>query len=272
MISVTFPQAIVDQDLPDFVEARQAHQITEPHLIAEKLTHFWQPIWYSDGQPTQAQVDDFLALVDALPFALPEHKVDTDLASWKQAIRHLKGGTARGFDRVSGWEVKILPDRLIECLASTMLSYTSGYPADFMCARTCPISKVDAIPVASQVRPITILPLLFRVYSAVVCKQILQRWNTFFPASVKGLLPTRGAHGAAFDSQVILEQSHFTGQDTTGVTLDLRRCCNHIWHTVGPPLLRRLGVEQAAIDRWHCSISRLQLGHPIWLFWADATA
>eukprot|EP00438_Fugacium_kawagutii_P004949 Skav216521 [mRNA] locus=scaffold4485:205582:208836:- [translate_table: standard] len=169
----------------------------------------------------------------------------------------MRGGTARGFDGFSAWELKLLPDELVELLKETILEYSAGLPEWFMRARTCPVPKTASIPTSKQIRPITVLPLLYRLYSAVVCRQILVIWNKAIPYSITGLLPTRGSRDAAYASQVLLERASQTDNPLSGLILDIQKCFNMIWHHVGPPLLRAMGVPDEIVDRWIGSIKSM---------------
>lgn len=255
-IQVQFPIG----DEPDYTQnsvlLRQTCQFSDPQEIARELSQFWEPLWNSTDVPTEQQIQQFEELISELPINIPEMHIDHGIEQWKSAIRRLKGNTAKGFDRITAWELKALPDSLIMLLSDTLLSYPS-YPVWFMRARTHPISKVEDTPQASQIRPITVLPLLYRVYASLVCRQILQIWNRIFPRSITGLLPGRGSHGAAYEGQYQLEQSSRLGNHLSGITLDLEKCFNIIWHYVGPRLLSALGVPQEYITRWHQSLGNI---------------
>eukprot|EP00438_Fugacium_kawagutii_P001621 Skav211739 [mRNA] locus=scaffold1548:87131:90439:+ [translate_table: standard] len=203
-------------------------------------------------------MSQFQQLLDSLPLRIPELTIATDVWMWQHAISKLKGHTARGFDGLSAWEAKILPLEAIRALADSVLAYKQGLPSWLMKARTCPLSKVDTTPTSKQIRPITVLPLVFRIYAAVVCTQTLKSWHKYFPVQITGMLPTRGAHDAAYHSQILLEKAWYTRTSLSGVTLDLQKCFNMIWHQVGPRLLRWLGVPEQFVTRWMGSIANLK--------------
>eukprot|EP00438_Fugacium_kawagutii_P035851 Skav205419 [mRNA] locus=scaffold582:198966:212485:- [translate_table: standard] len=242
---------------PSTVQIKQQRLLQEPQQIVEQLNQFWLPIWDSDHVPTAQQIQDFEGLLDNLPANLTPLDIHMDDHLWVEAIRRLKGATAKGFDAISGWELKTLPLRMIQKLAETILMYSTGLPAWYMKARTCPISKTCNTPNATQIRPITVLPILYRVYSSVVCRQILKTWHLTYPGEIKGLLPTRGAHDAAYHGQLLLELSRDLKQEITGLTLDITKCFNYIWHHVGPKLLRAQGIPEHVITRWQGSITAM---------------
>lgn len=245
---------LVDQDEPiqrtDTVDVSQTCTLSDPNEIASELSRYWMPIWHSSEEPTQEQIEHFRTLVDRLPVRLATLDIDDSAQAWQSAIHRVKGGTARGFDGVTAWELKTLPVCLITLLATTMLSYPNGYPPWFMRSRTFPVAKTDTTPTSQQIRPITVLPLLYRIYASMLCSQVLRYWGRTLPLTLKGLLPGRGSRDAAFHAQTQLESAHFNGQSLSGVTLDLQKCFNLVWHHVCEPLLLALGIPQQYIHRW----------------------
>eukprot|EP00438_Fugacium_kawagutii_P002099 Skav218449 [mRNA] locus=scaffold538:139381:143205:- [translate_table: standard] len=256
-VRLQFPAPLAIDERSPQVNLQQRHVITNPADIADQLTNYWLPIWNSDIQPTPDQLQKFHDLVDALPFQLQEISLDFCTEKWTQAIRKLRGSTAKGFDAITGWELKLLPTQLVTSLASVMMN-DHHFPAWLMRARTTPISKLDEeMPNSGQIRPITVLALVYRVYASVICTQILHAWSLHFPAGITGLLPSRGSHDAAFRASLQIEIARRSDLPLSGLTLDLRKCFNMIWHHVGPALLARLGVPDAEIQRWSRSIAHM---------------
>eukprot|EP00438_Fugacium_kawagutii_P002306 Skav226065 [mRNA] locus=scaffold211:563780:568420:- [translate_table: standard] len=254
VVTVQFPADTPITEEPPEVTVQQHHAIHDPNEIYAELNKFWEPLWNSTWTPSEQHIAEFEALVAALPLRIP---VEVGVEQWKEAIRSIRGNTAKGFDGLSAWELKRLPDVLVELLSETMLQYPKGYPEWFMRARTVPVSKTDDIPTSKQIRPITILPVLYRIYASITCRQILRRWNQVFPTAITGLLPTRGSHDAAYAGQFLLERAAETKQALSGLTLDIQKCFNQILHFVGPILLRHLGVPQEFVDRWIGSIKNM---------------
>lgn len=230
----------------------------EPRDVVDQLNGYWLPIWQSTELPSAEQVLQFQRLVEDLPIAIAPIELRNDLDTWKEAVARVKGATARGFDGISGWELKAVPSDILQSLADLMTRCTQGMPSWFMKARVIPLSKIEGVPHAGQIRPITVLPLVYRLYAAVTCRQILWIWNQYFPESICGLLPSRGASDASYDSQMLLEKSANTAGHLSGITLDLRKCFNLMWRHIGEPLLEKLGVPGHAISLWTHSIQAMQ--------------
>eukprot|EP00438_Fugacium_kawagutii_P006176 Skav207464 [mRNA] locus=scaffold3545:327296:331618:+ [translate_table: standard] len=256
-VTLQFPEDVTLPSDTGDVTITQTHEVRDPDQIATALNSFWDPLWNSPVTPTDEQIAKFHSFVDNMPLKVETFSIDTSLGTWKSAIRRLKGSTAKGFDAISAWELKILPDRLVALLSETLLQYDLGYPEDFMRARTYPVAKVLDTPTAGDIRPITVLPMLYRLYASVICKQVLVHWNRLFPCEITGLFPTRGSHEAAYWAQHVLEDAVYKQQQISGVTLDITKCFNCIWRHVGPYLLLQLGVPPQFVERWKGSIDNV---------------
>lgn len=227
------------------------------NAIADALNNYWEPLWNSSEEPTREQLDLFQEMLEHFPMRLQGLTIDPGLQQWKRAIKKIKGSTARGFDGLSAWEAKQLPDSIVEFLGAVMLGYDTGYPAWYMQARTAPIPKTDRVPEPFEIRPITILPLTYRLYASMFCHQVLRQWHHVFPVSVTGLLPTRGSRDAAYHAQALIEEAASRQKRLSGVTLDLQKCYNNIWHHIAPMLMDRLGIPSEYTMRWLSSLKNL---------------
>ena len=133
-----------------------------------------------------------------------------------------------------------------------------SHPMWFMQALTTPVPKVAEIPQVHQLRPVTILPQLYRLWSRVVCRQLLRRLSDFMPPSLPGLLVGRGPLDAAMRQQFWLERAHHLQQHFAGLSLDLVKCFNTIHRGRVEQLLARLQIPEPIRKRWALSQQGLQ--------------
>ena len=153
----------------------------------------------------------------------------TSISLWKDAIKSIKSKTATG---VCGWtadELKGLPDNTLLDLIEVFRRYTKdGFPQWFMQARVIPLAKKPQATDPKFSRPITILSLLYRLWSRVVTRQILQNWTDKLPVSITGFLPGRSPGKLLYELQFRLESIYQgkSSQQLGGVTLDLVKAFN----------------------------------------------
>ena len=132
----------------------------------------------------QQEFDDFL---QQLPQHMPAPALNLDDdALWKRAIATLKVPSARGVDAISSSELQQLPPLAVQSLKCILLAMTDGFPADAMLAITVPIAKVMTTPAAGQIRPITVLPQLYRLWAKVCTHQILAHFAMHMPPDMTG--------------------------------------------------------------------------------------
>ena len=68
-----------------------------------------------------------------------------DVSLWKKAINQLKTHSARGCDKISSQELKMLPTQLIQLLADVMMKYEEGFPTAFMQGLTVPLARTTSL-------------------------------------------------------------------------------------------------------------------------------
>ena len=254
-IVIAFEQ--IPESPPDRVKLTQTCETCEPKDVADMLSTYWSEWWQcNDNLISDHESWTFDDTLLHLP-QLPPIDVEFTLPQLKLAISRLKSNSARGFDGVSAFELQTMPDTLLEQLLTVLQNYPEGFPNWFMRARTFPLRKCDGTPMAHQTRPITVLSQLYRVWGALVCRQILLQWQYDLPKGITGMLPTRGSHLAAYATQIGLEIDLWQNANTTGVTLDLRKCFNLISHQAGRRLLLAVGIPALLVEQWIASIRQL---------------
>ena len=244
-------------DLTCCCSLSQQVELQEPGEIFARLQAHWAPFWERDDTQMSGQ-DNFDRLLDLIPDDWEPPQVDMqDISLWTQAIKDLKTPFARGVDAISSWELKKLPLEAIKHLRDVLLSYTAGFPAWFLRALTAPVPKIPETPEVSQIRPITILSQLYRVWSRVLCRQLLAHLSARMPPQLTGLLATRGPLDASMRQQFFLETCHYRGDEASGLSLDLIKCFNTISRPRVFALLQKLQFPAAEINQWYASIQQM---------------
>ena len=246
------------------VHLAQEQVVTAPSDMVERLNQFWQPYW---NIPDSTLVDE--EQLRALLQLVPENVLNitglTDLDAWKEGIRRLKPHSARGIDTISAAELKTLPSEAIADIRDILLSYRQGFPAWFMTARTFAIPKTDTPLDPSMVRPITVLSQLYRLWSQIITRKVLDQLSQKLPYDITGFLPQRGCVDASYMFQYQLEQAIRDHRPTSGCSLDLRKCFNTIKRKIPIKILGKMGMEITLLTQWSQSQDKLQrvwaIGH-----------
>ena len=180
-------------DLSSCTTLFQEVETIEPKEICHRLQSFWKPYWECESVAHDAPYQ-FQQFLDEIARFIPAPVVRADdFTLWQQAIKSMKTHSARGIDGIAAAEIKKLPDAALWDLMQIMNTYQDGFPSWFMVAITAPIPKTVHTPQVSEIRPITILAQLYRIWSRVICKQLTSHLSRYLPADITGLLIGRGA-------------------------------------------------------------------------------
>ena len=256
------------QNMPATDESCQVlqHKIhTDPREILALLTQYWLPYWNSHGDRPGTH-EAFAALLRSLPQQIPGPALRlNDDELWTQAIASLKVPSARGVDGISSLELQQLPPAAIRHLKSLLLAQSHGFAADYMLAITVPIPKTPDVPTPGQVRPITILPQIYRLWAKVCTRQLLTHLAQHLPPDITGFLRGRGPTEAFLRQQIHIEISHWTQSHAAGMSIDLLKCFNTIAPWAVKMTFEWLGFPAQIVEQWSHSLRNLirvwKLGH-----------
>lgn len=178
-------------DLPAVDTLQQTAQTQHPVQVANELTEFWSGFWNRDD-PDAPTTPEFRQLLQEVPH-LPEISIDVETVDrWVQAVRHMKHHSAKGADGWSTSELKLLPTRAFRDLAIIFHNATQeGFGSRDMTVFTLPIGKHDQPKGPADTRPISLMTMLYRLWSKVTTTQILAQLANRLPASIVGFIPGR---------------------------------------------------------------------------------
>ena len=234
----------------------QTYEIHEPSQIFHDLQQFWKPFW--EREPNLEPDPHMQHLLSLIPEDFPPAAVDVhDISLWTAAISALKVPCARGVDAISTQELKMLPLDAVVHLRDVLTSYQTGFPTWFMMALTCPVPKVPETPLVGQIRPITLLAQLYRLWSRVICKQLLKHLSSQTPEPLTGLLQSRGPLDSVMRQQFYIEQCHHLSLPASGLSLDLVKCYNTVHRTRIYEAMLALRLPASVVDQWYHSLQVL---------------
>ena len=120
----------------------------------------------------------------------------------------------------------------------------SGFDAPHMRARIVPLPKKQQVDTADQTRPITVMPALYRVWSAVVAHQIIKDAHTILPEGIVGFVKGRSGLHAMHKLAWHIEKTRFRQQHASGLTLDLTKAFNQFPRVPVMMILQAMGYPQ----------------------------
>ena len=245
---------VTEHDWPDAADVQQTQHHCTPDKMLAMLHAYWQPFWTkSEIQPTEDQLSSLLQTVPNLP--IPECPEDLNL--WVQAIRTLNPNSARGIDGISAQELRILPRHAIQHLMTIMNGYKEGFPMWMMWTRTMPVPKKEGVITPSQIRPISVMAQLYRLWSKIQCRHVLLHIYKSLPKAITGFVPDKGPYDAIYEMQWYLEQAHMQNIPKSGISIDLLKCFNTIDRDSARATLTKLGVPKKMLRQFFGSLQKV---------------
>ena len=258
-ISSNVPTFSLGQSIQAKIESRGM----QPGDIHQALHQFWQPIWNRDT-PEESQSEDYWQDVAEVldTIHMPQISTDLDLESigvWQKAIQNTNSSSAPGAD---GWyyeELKALPPNAPKELIGVFSHHSfQGFPTELMKARVVPLPKKEETESAAHTRPITVLPTLYRLWSAVVSQQIMEKAASVLPPGMIGFVKGRSGHTGMYQLAWQLEQAHFLGHPLSGLTLDLTKAFNQFPRIPVLMILQSMGIPIHILQKWIFSLNQME--------------
>lgn len=252
----------VEGSLPTQALVSQHQIATSPQEIFQVFQDFWAPYWLRETQVEEQGGHCWKDFQDELELCdFPQCDVQIDLSDtqlWLDTIAQLPNGKAEG---VCGWryeEIKDLPKRAVEHLATIFSRiWAVGFSSRLMQARTTLLAKVECPTSMNHGRPITVLSALYRLVTKILYNKISNVWAQILPSAISGGLPSRGVRDLAFEQNFCIEQHVHEKKELCGVSIDLSKAFNMVPRYPACVLLEKLGVPQHIIKFWAKSMSRL---------------
>ena len=210
--------------------------VTATAQVEEQIASFWNQFWQRDPPLQQVEDDHWLAarqMVDT--WAEQRNPVDIDLANvsvWQEALRGTPAKSSKG---MCGWnkaELSLLPQQAWQHLVSIIQDcvHANQWPDWFTQSRTVLLPKTDS-PGVSDTRPITVFPLLYRLFCKVVTRQLLDTFATWMPKQIIGGVPGRSSEMIWLRIQHEVDEALHNARPRAGSCLDLLKTPDHIVRT-----------------------------------------
>eukprot|EP00438_Fugacium_kawagutii_P004562 Skav202820 [mRNA] locus=scaffold3852:93950:98746:- [translate_table: standard] len=260
--SLTVQPTVGDHAWPHEVEVLQNGTTSEPNDIFHQLQRFWQQYWQTDD--AKQLPDDLSHVLNPLEEGLLKDSLDIySDRTWMVAVKDLNGNSARGTDGVGASELQWLPDTCIFSLRDVVQTQEDSFDDDYMVAKTFPVPKAVGSVDVTRLRPITVLPQVYRLWTKIFSAALLGLMSDRMPPSLTGFLPGKGPLDASFATQHRIELAHFHNQPCTGLSLDLLKCFNTIKRPAVATIMVYLGIDDKLVQRW---LSALDSTQRCWCF------
>ncbi|CAK9057937.1 unnamed protein product [Durusdinium trenchii] len=212
----------------------------------------WERWWHrhADTIPGRwQQVQD--ELVPLLPFA--DMTLDPiTLAQWRKAVQMKKKRSATGPDGISRLDLLQLPDGLTQELIDIchFAERCGRWPTQALVGIITALAKVPGASRVQQFRPITVLSMVYRVWSTIRARQALSHLGRLAGPQVVGNLPGKTAGQVGFSLQRRLEQAQIYDRPLVGMVADLVKAFNVLPRIPTWMLCNAMGLAVGLIRAW----------------------
>ena len=219
----------------------------------------WQSKWQRDHPDPEA----WSAIVEFAKVALPKGnfqfpKITVEL--WKQTVKKKKHTSATGPDGISRADLLALPDSLTQNLLDIIQRIETGedWPSQAMVGLVAALAKTPLAKQVQNFRPITILSMVYRVWSTIRTQQCLQIITSLAPTSMQGSLPQRSSKNVWYHLQGMIEFTFANNLQAAGAVIDIVKCFNCLPRE---PLLAigiHIGLCSSVIRPWASALTSIQ--------------
>ena len=148
-----------------------------------------------------------------------------------------------------GWsvgELKQLPDQLLEmiCQLCHLIEQTGRWPEALSLGLITPIVKDELRPLtAGNTRPITVMPLLYRLWASARVRQLLDWQQQWISPCVYSYRPEHGCEDAWLEEALRVEKALLSGEPLCGLSIDLAKAFDSLPQSILLMLAEEVGMD-----------------------------
>lgn len=177
-----------------------------------------------------------------------EMNIATTLIEWDEvenAKKHLQKNSSPGLDGLTVPELRKIPSSILAHLYNNWLIF-KHIPEEMKISKTVFIPKKDDAEKPGDLRPITIAPLLIRMFSKIISNRFTQS-NSFHPFQ-NGFETDRSTSTNILILQSIMKHAKKNKRHLYCASLDLRKAFDSISHCALFEAIRKRGAPKLYID------------------------
>ena len=147
---------------------------SDKEIMAESFNTLFAPIGKQIelNVPThqRSHFGDYLTVANNCNFAF--HLIDN--TTTLRIIKNMKSSTSKGHDGISSELLKLITSDVSKCITTIInQSLTSGiFPNSLKIAKVTPIFKKGNNNLITNYRPISVLPVIYKIFETVICDQL----------------------------------------------------------------------------------------------------
>ena len=246
---------ILDDDIllqPGAMLQRTQH-IHTTHDVHSELLDLWVKRWQARVQPTAAEwqriTGFFHRHVPSLDIQLPPLLLE----DWRRTLKKYGERAAKGLDGISHLDLRFMPDCYVLSILQLLSKIEEGeldWPKQMLVGVCHAIAKIDGAHEAGAFRPIVVLSIIYRTWSALRARQLISQVAPFLPPGQYGFVPEKEPLELWMSLQGEIEVALMAQGTLAGLSSDLVKAFNNIPRLHSEALGKHLGVPSCVLKPW----------------------
>ena len=224
------------------------------------LSDFWKLRWQGEAQLPEAQWQRITAFAGRyLPrLELQWPKLEPEML--KHTAGRMKVKAARGTDGVARSDVINLPEYLLSPLTDLLREVETGadWPQQLAHGLVISTAKTVSAHEPKDYRPITVLPVPYRLWSSLRTRHMLRLLKPHLPSDILGFVPECETSQVWLHLQTWIETSQIQEEPLCGISSDLQKAFNNIGRKQVHFIARHLGLPPDLLVPWFQYLECLQ--------------
>ena len=179
---------------------------------------------------------------------------------WRAVVRSRPGLSGQGPDGVDKVDLLNLPSDLVsELLAIYAHAEQTGlWPEQALVGLVSALAKVEGASLAKQFRPITVFPMVYRVYSSLRSRQALALLAGDVPITLAVGMPGRSSVSVWWHIQLEIEHALANGTPLAGACFDLSKAFNTLPRVPVYAIAIKSGIHRNLVRAWSGAVTSVQ--------------
>ena len=216
---------------PNDMFIKQENASSEPDTMQDQLAIFWKTLWQrDDANPSNQNWDNADAFVTCLNDCPTCNYAPIDSSRWFASLKGVSKKSARGADGFSTRDFEKINYELLDWLLKILWKIENNceWPRQWTISKVTVLGKGPKPKSPLDIRPITILPKIYRLWSRIRSLEVLKHLQGMMPAQISATAGGVSADQVAAFTALAVEDANYHNSEVCGLIIDLIKCYNTI--------------------------------------------
>eukprot|EP00438_Fugacium_kawagutii_P015360 Skav226110 [mRNA] locus=scaffold702:148968:153536:- [translate_table: standard] len=241
-------------------EVSQVQAVASLPAMFDMFAQEWSKRWDRHKGRTPSEWKVIADFAEAAFAKKPMELIDMSVTRWKEHVRHKPLKAAAGLDAVTRADLlRLAPDetqRLL-CLFDT-IETTGSWPNQLCHGAIHSLQKREGAATVDAYRPITILPLPYRIWASLRGCEVMRFLGEYVPETMYGNVQGKSSTDMWYSMQLAVEQALLDDQPLAGGIVDVCKAFNCLPRWLLLQVAHTLGVHQRILVPWTSMLSSLE--------------